>query len=183
MHPAKARSTGTRRMSRDRIDLPISWSVERQPSSGMAMSCPRPVPAPAMRVASEPGIPSSNGRRFSYPRRQGRLGAQDHHLAPSCDDGFVIVSILSNIFAVIVRFTEAGTNAFMIRFIQPGTILDRFSPSALRPSDTHCSTLIGFIGMVRGSSPTLASTGVFVSAAGTMGTQYGYCVLSTHAGP
>jgi hypothetical protein len=45
----------------------------------------------------------------------------------------------------------------------PGTILDRFSRSALRPSDTHCSTLIGFIGMVRGSNPSLASTGVFVS--------------------
>jgi hypothetical protein len=45
----------------------------------------------------------------------------------------------------------------------PGTILDRFSRSALRPSDTHCSTLIGFIGMVRGSNPSLASTAVFVS--------------------
>jgi hypothetical protein len=74
---------------------------------------------------------------------------------------------LPSILAVIVRFTEAGTNAFMMRFIRPGTILDRFSRSALRPSDTHCSTLIGFIGMVRGSSPSLASTGVFVSAAGT----------------
>ena len=49
----------------------------------------------------------------------------------------------------------------------PGTILDRFSRSALRPSDTHCSTLIGFIGMVRGSNPSLASTGVFVSGGGT----------------
>jgi len=49
----------------------------------------------------------------------------------------------------------------------PGTILDRFSRSALRPSDTHCSTLIGFIGMVRGSNPSLASTAVFVSGGGT----------------
>jgi hypothetical protein len=33
----------------------------------------------------------------------------------------------------------------MMRFIRPGTILDRFSRSASRPSDTHCSTLIGTI--------------------------------------
>jgi hypothetical protein len=32
----------------------------------------------------------------------------------------------------------------MKRFSRPGTILDRFSRSALRPSDTHCSALIGF---------------------------------------
>jgi len=51
--------------------------------------------------------------------------------------------------------------------LRPGTILDRFSRSALRPSDTHCSTLIGFIGMVRGSNPSLASTAVFVSGGGT----------------
>jgi hypothetical protein len=69
--------------------------------------------------------------------------------------------------AVIVRFTKAGTNAFMMRFIRPGTILDRFCRSALRPSDTHCSTLIGFIGMVRGSNPSLASTAVLVSWGGT----------------
>jgi hypothetical protein len=76
-------------------------------------------------------------------------------------------SALPNIFAVIVRFTEAGTNAFMIRFSRPGMILERFTRNALRPSDTHCSTLIGFIGMVRGSNPSLASTAVFVSGGGT----------------
>src|SRR5882757_8150293 len=65
----------------------------------------------------------------------------------------------ANIFAVIVRLMEAGTSAFMMRVILPGTTLDRFSSSALRPSDTRCSTLIGFIGMVRGSNPSLASTG------------------------
>lgn len=79
----------------------------------------------------------------------------------------LFASVLPTILAVIVRFTEAGTNAFMMRFIRPGTILDRFSRSALRPSDTHCFTLIGFIGMVRGSNPSLASAGVFVSAGGT----------------
>jgi hypothetical protein len=76
-------------------------------------------------------------------------------------------SVLPSILAVIVRFTEAGTNAVMMRFSRPGTILDRFSRNALRPQDTHCSTLIGFIGMVRGSNPSLARTGVFVSGGGT----------------
>jgi len=69
----------------------------------------------------------------------------------------LFASVLPGILAVIVRFTEAGTNAFMMRFIRPGTILDRFSRSALRPSDKHCSTLIGFIGMVRGSNSSLTS--------------------------
>ena len=76
-------------------------------------------------------------------------------------------SDLPSILAVNVRFTEAGSNAFMMRFIRPGTILDRFFRSALRPSDTHCSTLNGFIGMVRASNPSLASTGVSVSGGGT----------------
>ena len=78
-------------------------------------------------------------------------------------DADLLASVLPNIFTVNVRFTKAGTNASMKRFSRPGTILDRFSRSAFRPSDTHCSTLIGFIGMVRGSNPSLASTGVFVS--------------------
>src|SRR5712664_2381412 len=72
-----------------------------------------------------------------------------------------------NILAVNVRFTEAGTNAFMMRLIRTGTTMDRFSRRALRPSDKHCSALIGFIGMVRGSNPSLASTGVLVSGGAT----------------
>jgi len=62
---------------------------------------------------------------------------------------------LPNILAVIVRFTEVGTNAFMMRFSRPGMILEWFTRNAFRPSDTHCSTLIGFIGMIRGSNPRL----------------------------
>ena len=77
----------------------------------------------------------------------------------------LFASDLPSILAVIVRFTEAGTNAFMMRFNRPGMILERFTRNAFRPSDTHCSTLIGFIGMVRGSNPSLASTAVFVSGA------------------
>src|SRR6266481_4958927 len=67
--------------------------------------------------------------------------------------------------ASIFRAKEAGTRAFMMRFSRPGIILDRFSRSALRPSDTHCSTLIGFIGMVFGSKPNFSSTSVFVNPA------------------
>src|SRR6202521_1645813 len=79
----------------------------------------------------------------------------------------VLASAFPIMSASIVRAREAGTRAFMMRFSRPGTFLDRFSRSALRPSDTHCSTLIGFIGMVRGSNPSLASTAVFVSGGGT----------------
>src|SRR5882757_1361385 len=82
-------------------------------------------------------------------------------------DADLLASALLKSFAVIVRLTEAGTTASMKRFSRPGTILERFSRSALRPSDTHCSTLIGFIGMVRGSNPSLANTAVFVSGGGT----------------
>src|SRR5262245_34532457 len=38
MHPAKARSTGTSKMSPDRIDPLILWSVGVEPSFRMAMS-------------------------------------------------------------------------------------------------------------------------------------------------
>ena len=53
----------------------------------------------------------------------------------------------------------------MIRFSRPGTTLERFLIRPLRPSDTHCSTLIGFIGMVFGSKRNFSSTGVFVNPA------------------
>jgi hypothetical protein len=63
------------------------------------------------------------------------------------------------------RAREAGTRAFNMRFSRPGTILERFLRRPPRPSDTHCSTLIGFIGMVFGSRPNLSSTAVFVNPA------------------
>ncbi len=43
---------------------------------------------------------------------------------------------------------RSGTRAFNTRFSRPGTILERFSTRPLRPSDTHCSTVIGCIGIV-----------------------------------
>ena len=70
-------------------------------------------------------------------------------------------SPLPRMSASIFRAREAGTRAFMMRFSRPGTILERFLSRPLRPSDTHCSTLIGFIGMVFGSRvlPTVAPRG------------------------
>ena len=74
-------------------------------------------------------------------------------------------SALPRMSASIFRAREAGTRAFMMRFSRPGTILERFLSRPLRPSDTHCSTLIGFIGMVFGSRPNFSSTAVFVNPA------------------
>jgi hypothetical protein len=65
--------------------------------------------------------------------------------------------------ASIFRAREAGTRAFKMRFSRPGTTLKRFLSRPLRPSDTRCSTLIGFIGMVFGSRPNFSSTAVFVN--------------------
>jgi len=53
--------------------------------------------------------------------------------------------------------------AFMIRFIRPGIIMERFFCIALSPSDTHCSAFIGFMGMVSIVRPSFASTGVSVN--------------------
>ena len=74
-------------------------------------------------------------------------------------------SPLPRMSASIFRAREAGTRAFMMRFSRPGTILERFLSRPLRPSDTHCSTLIGFIDMVFGSRPNFSSTAVFVNPA------------------
>src|SRR6266478_4591241 len=67
--------------------------------------------------------------------------------------------------ANIFRAKEAGTRAFNMRLSRPGTILERFLSRPLRPSDTHCSTLIGFIGIVFGSRANFSSTAVFVTPA------------------
>ena len=53
----------------------------------------------------------------------------------------------------------------MMRFSRPGTTLERFLRRPSRASDTHCSTLIGFIGMVLGSKPNFSITSVFVNPA------------------
>jgi hypothetical protein len=53
--------------------------------------------------------------------------------------GCSFASALPSILAVIVRFTEAGTNAFMIRFSRPGMILERFRQSAV----VSCSVAAG----------------------------------------
>src|SRR6202040_2786186 len=80
-------------------------------------------------------------------------------------DADLLASPLPIKSASIFRAREAGTRAFKMRFSRPGTILERFLRRPLRPSDTHCSTFIGFIGMVFGSRPNFSSTAVFVNPA------------------
>src|SRR6266567_3048475 len=80
-------------------------------------------------------------------------------------DAALLASPLPSKSASSLRASEAGTRAFMMRFSRPGTTLERFLRRPLRPSDTHCSTLIGFIGMVFGLRPNLSITAVFVTPA------------------
>ena len=74
----------------------------------------------------------------------------------------MFASALPNSFAVIVRLMKAGTNAFMIRFIRPGMIRERFSRNAFSASATHCSAPIGFIGMVCTRALVFAFAGAFL---------------------
>src|SRR5438445_8698850 len=82
--------------------------------------------------------------------------ASDSLLAHSQDPARAIAGagLLASAFPImsasIFRATEAGTRAFMIRFSRPGMILERVLSRPLRPADTHCSTLNGFIAMVFG---------------------------------
>jgi len=50
----------------------------------------------------------------------------------------------------------------MMRLGRPGTTLERLLSRPRSPSDTHCSTLIGFKGMVFGSRPNFSITSVSV---------------------
>src|ERR1700694_5761868 len=77
----------------------------------------------------------------------------------------LLASPLPSMSASIFRAREAGTRAFIMRFRRPGIIIERFLSRPLRPSDTHCSTLIGFSGIVFGSRPNFSSTAVFVNPA------------------
>src|SRR5438132_928402 len=91
---------------------------------------------------------------FLLPRFYGRNDIARtiacRHRTSACVCGAVdlFASPLLSILASIVRATEAGMIAFMIRFIRPGIIMERFPCIALSPSDTHCSAFIGFMGMV-----------------------------------
>src|SRR5271170_3559048 len=112
-----------------------------------------------------PALPSS-------PQLRGEADAAHHSAvishqasASAFAGADLLASPLPSMSASIFRAREAGTRAFMMRFSRPGTILERFLSRPLRPSDTHCSTLIGFIGMVFGSKPNFSSTAVFVNPA------------------
>jgi hypothetical protein len=82
----------------------------------------------------------------------------------TCGRGFARAFLI--IFAIIPRTRAAGSTAFMIRFRRPGIIIERFSCRALSPSETHCSTDIGFMGMESGVRPSFAITGVSVGPGG-----------------
>ena len=100
---------------------------------------------------------SSHRSRFLHDRYQVSTRA-----LASAD---LLASPLPSMSASIFRAREAGTRAFMMRFRRPGIIIERFLSRPLRPSDTHCSTPIGFSGMVFGSRPNFSSTAVFVNPA------------------
>src|ERR1700692_942823 len=101
--------------------------------------------------------------RFRNPSRLGSKRFTRDDDGPT--DADLLASPLPIKSASIFRAREAGTRVFKMRFSRPGTTLERFLSRPLRPSDTHCSTLIGFIGMVFGLRPNLSITAVFVTPA------------------
>src|SRR5258707_10068328 len=86
-------------------------------------------------------------------------------------DAAFLASPLPSKSASNVRARKAGTRAFMMRFSRPGTTLERLLRRPLRASDTHCSTLIGFNGMVFVSKPNFPNTAVSVNPAASTVTQ------------
>src|SRR6266404_5646922 len=105
-----------------------------------------------------------------YRRARAPLGAKAALLA----------SPLSIKSASIFRAREAGTRAFKMRFSRPGMTLERFLRRPPRASDTHCSTLIGFIGMVFGSRPNFSSTAVHIRLRGSVICHTGNAGFRTH---
>ena len=94
-----------------------------------------------------------------WGRKSGRVWELCAHcpFAAVCRAVGLVASDFSNIFAIIVRATLAGTIAFMIRFMRPGITSERLAASPRIASETHCSTFIGFMGMVSGVRPKIAS--------------------------
>jgi hypothetical protein len=78
------------------------------------------------------------------------------------------MTISNGCFALLLAI-GSDLNLYLIgsEIVRDDYVFDFTLLDILRHSDTHCSTLIGFIGMVRGSNPSLASTAVFVSGGGT----------------
>src|SRR6202795_3264972 len=83
---------------------------------------------------------------FGSPKKTDQSPVSDQASARAFAGADLLASPLPSKSASIFRAREAGTRAFNMRFSRPGTILERFLSRPLRPSDTHCSTLIGFIG-------------------------------------
>jgi hypothetical protein len=111
------------------------------------------------------GSPKKTDSLLHWFERLDQSPVSDQASARAFSGADFLASPLPSKSASIFRAREAGTRAFNMRFSRPGTILERFLSRPLRPSDTHCSTLIGFIGMVFGSRPNFSSTAVFVNPA------------------
>src|SRR5260370_28837995 len=102
---------------------------------------------------------------FGSPKKTHQSPVSDQASARAFAGADLLASPLPSKSASSFRAREAGTRAFNMRLSRPGTILERFLTRPLRPSDTHCSTLIGFIGIVFGSRANFSSTAVFVTPA------------------
>jgi hypothetical protein len=86
-------------------------------------------------------------------------------------DADLLASALPNIFAVIARFTKAGTNATMKRFSRPGTILGQVFPQCVKALGYALFHAHRLHRHGPRSNPSLASTAVFVTGGGTTVTQ------------
>src|SRR5260370_41039086 len=102
---------------------------------------------------------------FGSPKKTDQSPVSDQASAREFAGADLLAIPLPSRSASSFRAREAGTRAFMMRFSRPGSILERFLSRPLRPSDTHCSALIGFSGMVFGSRPNFSITAVFVNPA------------------
>src|ERR1700736_2972671 len=89
---------------------------------------------------------------FDSPKKTDQSPVSDQASARAFADAALLTSPLPSKSANSLRAREAGTRAFNMRFSRPGTTLERFLSRPLRPSDTHRSTLIGFIGNKRGQA-------------------------------
>jgi hypothetical protein len=83
---------------------------------------------------------------FGSPKKTDQSPVSDQASARAFAGADLLASPLPSRSASSFRAREAGTTAFMMRFSRPGTILERFLRRPLRPSDTHCSTLIALNG-------------------------------------
>src|SRR5246127_3625915 len=101
-----------------------------------------------MRSVMTFGSPKKTDSALAWFDRLDRSPVSDQASARAFAGADLLASPLPSKSASIFRAREAGTRVFKMRFIRPGTTLQRFLLRPSRASDTHCSTLIGFIGII-----------------------------------